>query len=84
MTRMSGRLLLPFRVPVFSEPTMPDMRHMRRVWLNTSAKASLMVCSVVAMGFPPLGLSENMWVLHQILADVLGVCKHDTGLRIRA
>ena len=49
LTKMSGRAALPFNIPVFSELTIFDFRQAWRVFLSSSAKASLIVCSVVGM-----------------------------------
>lgn len=48
--KMSGRLAPPFSIPVFSELTVCSEAHVRLVVRSASAMASLIVCSVVAIG----------------------------------
>ena len=47
--RMSGLFPLPLRTSVFSDLTTPLKRHKLRVSIRTPARASFMVCSVVAI-----------------------------------
>ena len=49
ITRISGRSALFFNIPVFSDLTALDLDQIRRVFRKTAARASLIVCSVVAI-----------------------------------
>src|SRR5208337_1697606 len=66
MTMMSGRLLLPTSIAVFSELTTFIVLQARLVFLKRVAIASLIVCSVVAIQVRSEQLRPLLYLLQEL------------------